>query len=49
MPNYFSDPDSLFGGFVTGYPLVFATIGMGTIMFVSFVTTSILLKMKDKQ
>jgi ABC-type multidrug transport system ATPase subunit/pSer/pThr/pTyr-binding forkhead associated (FHA) protein len=48
MPNFFNDPESLVGGFVTDFPLVFATVGMGTLTFVAFVLTSILLKMKDK-
>ncbi|MCC6873056.1 MAG: FHA domain-containing protein [Sandaracinaceae bacterium] len=49
MPNFFNDPESAFGDFVTTYPLVFATLGMGTLIFASFVTTTILLKMKDNK
>ncbi|HJL19437.1 MAG TPA: FHA domain-containing protein [Sandaracinaceae bacterium LLY-WYZ-13_1] len=48
MPNFFNDPDALIGGFVTDFPLVFAALGMGALTFVSFLLTSILLKMKDK-
>ncbi len=48
LPNYFSDPDSFVGGFVTDFPLVFATLGMGAISFGAFVLTTSLLKLKDK-
>lgn len=48
MPNFFNDPDSLFGGFVTEFPLVFSMVGMGTLTFGAFILTSLLLKMKDK-
>ncbi len=42
LPNFFNS------GFVTDYPLVFATVGCVTIMFIAFVLTSVLLKIKDK-
>jgi len=48
MPNFFNDPDALLGGFVTEFPLVFATIGMGSLAFFAFFLTSLLLKLKDK-
>lgn len=35
-------------GIVYDHPLLFSLIGMGTITFVAFVVTSVLLKMKDK-
>jgi len=47
LPNFFSDPDSLLGGFVLDFPLVFATIGLGVIGFSAFLLTTILLRMKD--
>mgnify|MGYP000315414142 FL=1 len=48
MPNFFNDPDSLLGGFVTEFPLIFAAVGMGFLTFVAFILTSVLLKVKDK-
>ena len=48
LPNFFSDPDSFLGGFVTDFPLVFATLGMGFLSFGAFVLTTSLLKLKDK-
>ena len=48
LPNFFNDPDALLGGFVTKFPLVFATIGMGVLAFGAFFLTSLLLKLKDK-
>lgn len=42
LPNFAHE------GFIFDHPLMFATIGMGTISFIGFVITSILLRMKDK-
>ncbi len=42
LPNFHNE------GFIAEHPLIFATLGMGTIAFFGFVFTSILLKMKDK-
>ena len=42
LPNFATE------GVIYDFPLVFAVFGMGTITFIAFVVTSILLKMKDK-
>ena len=47
MPNFFNGHSGM-SGFVADYPLIFATVGMGVLMFGAFVLTSVLLKMKDK-
>ncbi len=41
-------PNFDYEGFTFDHPLLFATIGMGSITFVGFLITTILLKMKDK-
>lgn len=47
LPNFFNDSETVVGGFVTEYPLLFATAGMGTLAFGAFLLTMILLKIKD--
>ncbi len=42
LPNFAHE------GFIYDHPLLFATIGMGTLTFIAFVITSVLLRMKDK-
>ncbi|MFK7985772.1 MAG: FHA domain-containing protein [Sandaracinaceae bacterium] len=42
MPNFFHD------GFLADFPVLFATAGMSVLIFVSFVATSVALKLKDK-
>lgn len=41
-------PNFAHSGFIYEQPLAFAAIGMGSISFIAFVVTSILLKLKDK-